>query len=91
MKHLKSSFHDLHRLFEQSITVRDIAEPLTCPTMITVQKARFFMDKNGFDVLEVAGMASLELCARDSLEEGKVGDYSHELGSNDILPKVNLS
>ncbi|MDA7891873.1 hypothetical protein N9B14_04805 [Akkermansiaceae bacterium] len=87
VKHLKSSFQDLHRLFEQSITVRDIAEPLTSFDYdYCAKKARLFMDKNGFDVLGVQqDGVTRSYVLRDSLEEGKVGDYSHKLGSNDIL------
>ncbi len=89
MKHLKSSFHDLHRLFEQSITVRDIAEPLASfDRDYPASKARKFMDDNGFDVVGVRqGGSTRGYVLRESLKEGAVGDYSRDLEPGDILPE----
>ncbi len=54
MKELKSSIKDLRELFERSITVKDIAEPLAsfdvnCPAPFVRQ----FMDKKKYDVIGV--------------------------------------
>jgi hypothetical protein len=54
MKHLKSSLRDLRRIFESSITVRDIAEPLTSfDAARSADDVQRFMETRDFDVVGV--------------------------------------
>ena len=87
VKHLKSTFRDLHRLFEQSITVRDIAEPLASfDHDYPAEKARQFMATRGFDVVGVRREGSIEgYILREDLKGGSVGDYLQTLKDDDIL------
>ena len=87
MKHLKSSFGDLHRLFEQSITVRDIAEPLASfDRDYPAERARDFMASRGFDVVGVRREGSIEgYILQEDLTTGTVGDHLRELEDADIM------
>lgn len=54
MKHFKSSFQELHQIFERSITVRDIAEPLTSFDQgDQAERAKPFMASREYDVVGV--------------------------------------
>lgn len=87
MKHLKSSFRDLHRLFEQSITVRDIAEPLASFDQdYPAPRASEFMASRGFDVVGVRREGSIEGYAlQEDLTSGNVGDHLRDLEEGDML------
>jgi hypothetical protein len=54
MKQLKSSFKDLHRIFRQSITAREIAEHLVSfEADHPAPRVKAFMEARGFDVVGV--------------------------------------
>lgn len=87
MKHLKSSFQDLHRIFEQSITVHDIAEPLASfdhdhPSDIALE----FMETKGFDVIGVRRDGAVRGYAlKEDLGSGTIGSHLCELGEEVVL------
>ena len=77
MKHLKSSLRDLRELFEHSITVKDIVEPLTSfDADHPADQARLFMEEKDYDVVGVRedGLVS-GYARRPDLSGGKLGDY----------------
>jgi hypothetical protein len=78
MNHLKSSYHDLHRLFESSITVREIAEPLTSFDEGSVStEVRHYMEHNDFDVVGVQRRGRLTgYVSRGSLKKGLLKEYA---------------
>lgn len=86
-KPIKSSTQDLRRLFEQSITVRDIAEPLAsfdCDTASDVVKK--FMIERSFDVVGVRSDGAIRGYARlEDLDAGVIGDHLRELSEEDTL------
>src|SRR3990172_1407829 len=99
MKHLKSSLNDLRELFEHSITVRHISEPLASfdadhPAAQVLE----FMDKKDYDVVGVRkdGLVSGYVRREDlSLEDGdKVGGHLVTFEPNEMLsettPLVNV-
>jgi hypothetical protein len=87
MKRLKSSYQDLHRIFDQSITVRDIAEPLASfDSNYPAQKAREFTEDRVFDVIGVrvdGGIRGFALA--ETLESGCVGDHLNDFKEPDVL------
>ena len=87
MKHLKSSFRDLHRLFEQSITVRDIAEPLSSfDESYPAEAAREFMEERDYDVVGVRNEGAITgFVERSDLREGVVGDVSRPFGEGEVV------
>ena len=99
MKHLKSSLNDLRELFEHSITVRHISEPLASfdadhPAAQVLE----FMDKKDYDVVGVRkdGLVSGYVRKEDlSLEDGnKVGVHLVTFEPKELLsetiPLVNV-
>jgi hypothetical protein len=77
MRRLKSSYHDLHRMFRQTVTVREIAEPLASfERDQPAARIRAFMKQRDFDVVGVReeGMVT-GYVVRDGLGEGVVGDH----------------
>lgn len=76
MKHLKSTYGDLHRIFTHSITVREIAEPLTTfDREHPADKVRAFMEKHDFDVVGVLEHGTISGYAkRDQVNSGVLGD-----------------
>ena len=87
MKHLKSSFVDLRRIFEQSITVRSIAEPLASFEQgFPADRAREFMTRRGYDVVGVSRNGAIQRCVlREDLELGTVGEHARDLREDDLL------
>jgi len=77
MNHLKSSLQDLRKLFEQSITIKDLAEPLVSfDTDYPSRQCRSFMQKKAFDVIGVRKEGLVAGYARKSdLHDGKLGDH----------------
>jgi hypothetical protein len=78
IKHLRSSIEDLRRLFERSITVRDIAEPFASfDDDHSALEVRRFLESNLYDVVGVRRKGMIEGYAlRSELEEGKLGDFA---------------
>ena len=80
MKHLKTSLKELRDLFENTITVRKIAEPLVSfDGEHSADSARRFMEKRHFDVMgvredgEVAGYVRLEDLTGEEVRDHLVG------------------
>ncbi len=93
MKHLKSSLNDLRELFEHSITVRHISEPLASfdadhPAAQVLE----FMEEKDYDVVGVRkdGLVSGYVRREDlSLEAGdKVGSHLVTFESKEPLPET---
>jgi hypothetical protein len=78
MKHLRSSIEDLRRLFERSITVRDIAEPFASfDDGHSALEVRSFLESNVYDVVGVRRKGMIKAYAvRSELKEGKLGDFA---------------
>jgi hypothetical protein len=78
MKHFRSSIEDLRRLFERSITVKDIAEPFeSFDDGHSALQVRSFLESNDYDVVGVRRKGMIEGSAfRSELEEGKLGDFA---------------
>src|ERR1700733_12653777 len=78
MKHLRSSIEDSRRLFERSITVRDIAEPFASfDDDHSALEVRSFLDSNVYDVVGVRRKGMIVAYAlRSELKEGKLGDFA---------------
>ena len=74
MKHLKSSSSDLRRLFEQAITIREIAEPLVSfDSDRDAEAIRVFMDARNFDVVGLReGGRVVGYVRRKDLKQGPV-------------------
>jgi CBS domain-containing protein len=90
-KPIKSSIHDLRRLFEQSITVRDIAEPLASFDDNTPSDvAKKFMIERSFDVVGVRCDGAIRGYARiEDLEAGLVGEHLRELSEHDTIRETD--
>jgi hypothetical protein len=87
MKQLKSTFKDLHRIFRQSITAREIAEHLVSfETDHSAQKVKEFMRKRGFDVVGIREEGFItgyvQYC---DLGEGVVGDFQKNFDSSKVV------
>jgi hypothetical protein len=77
MKHLKTSFTDLHRLFRNNITTREIAEPLVSfESDRSASVIRDFMEKKDFDVVGVRHEGEMiGYVIKLSLEYGNLSDH----------------
>jgi len=77
MKHLKTSFTDLHRLFRNNITTREIAEPLVSfESDRSASVIRDFMEKKDFDVVGVRHEGEMiGYVIKLSLECGNLSDH----------------
>ena len=87
MKQLKSTFKDLHRIFRQSITAREVAEHLVSfETDHPAQRVKEFMRKRGFDVVGAReeGVITGYVEFAD-LKEGVVGDSQKGFASSKVL------
>lgn len=88
MRQLKTFSHDLQKLFTQSITVREIAEPLVSfdaeRVATTVQQ---FMKDKDFDYIGVRqdGLA-VGYALRTCLTEGTLGDHLIKFWDEDVIP-----
>lgn len=87
MKHLKSSYQDLHRIFRHSITAREIAEPLASfEKDHTAAKVRKFLEERNFDVVGIRNEGVITGYAlRESLASGVVGDHLLEFKASDVI------
>ncbi|OHC80602.1 MAG: hypothetical protein A3G73_02785 [Rhodospirillales bacterium RIFCSPLOWO2_12_FULL_67_15] len=77
MKHLKSSLHDLHELFDHAVTVRHLAEPF-----VSFDGPRFavevlkFMNERDFDVVGVRRDGAVEgFVHRSDLNRGTLDEH----------------
>jgi hypothetical protein len=90
MKHLKSSLKDLREIFERSIIIREIAEPLSSfDVNSSVDNVKQFMSTKDYDVIGVREDGLICGYARKSeLSEGKIGDYLIHFGENEKFPET---
>jgi len=86
MKHLKSSVRDLRRMFESTITIRDIAEPLVSfDGEHKANDVRVLMEKRGFDVLGVREHGVIVgYVRREELVDGLVTDHQVRFDAGDV-------
>lgn len=77
MKYLKTSFSDLHRLFRNNITVREIAEPLVSfESDRPASTIKGFMKKKDFDVVGVRRDGDMiGYVRRHALDGGYLSDH----------------
>jgi hypothetical protein len=87
MKHLKTSFTDLHRLFRNNITIREIAEPLVSfESDRTASIIGDFMEKKDFDVVGVRQEGEMfGYVTRQSLGTGRLSDYVVPFDDENLL------
>jgi hypothetical protein len=87
MKQLKSTFKDLHRIFRQSITAREVAEHLVSfETDHPAERVKEFMRKRGFDVVGAREEGVITGYVQISdLKEGVVGDFQKSFDSSKVL------
>jgi CBS domain-containing protein len=95
MKQLKSSLRDLREIFERSITVKDIAEPLASFDVgSSIDDVHKFMDINDYDVIGVRKDGLIVGYAKKSdLLGGKLARYSNfkkEETFLDTAPLINV-
>ena len=88
MKHLKSSLKDLQELFEHSVILKHIAEPLSSFDAEQLStEVRRFMEKKDYDVVGVRQDGSVSGYARKSdLTGGVLGDHLLGFEPDDLLP-----
>lgn len=88
MKQLKSSLSDLQRLFARTITLRDIAEPLSSFDVgQPAAEVRAFMADRGYDAVGVRRHGVVTGFVRCSeLGPGTVGDYREAFSAANVLP-----
>jgi CBS domain-containing protein len=87
MKQLKSGYQDLLRLFQHSITVREIAEPLVSfEADIPSKKVLAFMQERDFDVVGVRrDGVTTHFVERKSLRKGFLEKHATPLSDNHLL------
>jgi hypothetical protein len=87
MKHLRSSIEDLRRLFERSITVRDIAEPFASfDDGHSALEVRSFLESNVYDVVGIRRNGMIKAYAvRSELKEGNLGEFAKAFESETQL------
>jgi hypothetical protein len=77
MKHIKSKQRDLHRMFNQILTIRELAEPLASFDYDRpATEVRDFMEQRDFDLVgvRVDGVIS-GIARRENLSGDKLGDH----------------
>jgi len=88
MKHLKSSLKDLRYFFDQTITVREITEPLVSfDADHEARNVRDFMAEHSFDVVGVRERGSVVgYVRREELDGGTIRDDLIAFSENDAIP-----
>jgi hypothetical protein len=89
VKHLKSSLRDLRRIFERSITVRDIAEAFASfDATQAAHEVRQFMEAREFDVVGVRreGLPAGYI-RRTDLSTGTLSDHITSFDNQVLLPE----
>lgn len=88
MKALKTSLQEMREIFDRSITVRDIAEPLA--SFDSIQQAsriREYLEQKDFDVVGVREDGAMRGYARkEDLVSGVIGDHLVEFSATNTLP-----
>jgi hypothetical protein len=87
MKQLKSSSGDLRSLFEESITVKYVAEPLQAvPASEDAGAVRQWMDSLNFDVVAIVEAGAIcGYVERSSLGAGTCGEYQHIFHPSELM------
>ena len=87
MKHLKSRSQDLYKLFQNSITVKELAEPLVSfDADIPSKKVLAFMKDKDFDVVGVrTDGVTTQFVERHNLGEGVAGKHAKDLLDDHLL------
>lgn len=87
MKHLKSSLSDLRRLFERTVTIRDIAEPLVSfDSDHDAAAVRRFMADHSFDTIGIREHGHVRgYVLRTELASGRVGDHLRDFAAAEVL------
>jgi hypothetical protein len=87
MKHLKSSYSDLRIIFEQSITVKHLAEPLASfDEKRRASDVREVLEEKDYDAIGVrkSGIITGYAC-REHLNGGIIRDYTKNFNQNNVL------
>lgn len=87
MKHLKSSYRDLHRLFSQILTVRELAEPLASfERDHPVGRVRAFMVERDYDLVGVREEGvTTGYARRDRLTGERLADCMEPIHEQEVL------
>jgi hypothetical protein len=88
MQHIRSSIEDLRRIFERSITIRDLAEPfVSFDDGKSARDVRRFLEWKDFDVVGVRRSGIVEGYAiRSEQGEGELGDFAKTAAPEMQLP-----
>jgi hypothetical protein len=89
MKHLKSSLKDLRRVFDEAITVREIAEPLVSfDASHGCESVRRFMEQRGFDVVGAREHGTtVGFVRRNDLAGETIREHLARFDEGDALPE----
>lgn len=84
---MKSTYEDLHRLFRESITAREIAEPLAAfDANQPSEKVKGFMEAKGFDVVGVSSDGTmLGYVQIEDLKIGLLKEYTKPFSDRTLL------
>ena len=84
---MKSTYEDLHRLFRESITAREIAEPLAAfDANQPSEKVKGFMEAKGFDVVGVSSDGTmLGYIQIGDLKTGLLKEYTKPFSDRTLL------
>ena len=87
MKHLKSTLTDMHQVFDRSITVRYLAEPLVSfDVQLKASDVRPIMEESDFDVVGVRRRGKVVGYAKGiDLIEGELGSHVKPIDERFIL------
>jgi hypothetical protein len=87
LKQLKSSFADLHDIFERSITVGDIAEPVASfDCRDDAQMVKTFMREQDYDYIAVRSHGHIVRYAEgDKLRPGSLAEWSKQFETERLL------
>lgn len=95
MKHLNASFSDLHRIFKDSISAREIAEPMVSfESDRSASQIRLLMEERDFDVVGVRSDGEMRgYVIKEGLDEGTLADhmlpFREEMLLNENEPLLN--
>jgi hypothetical protein len=84
---MKSTYEDLHRLFRDSITAREIAEPLAAfDANQPAEKVKSFMEAKGFDVVGVSSDGTmLGYVEKNDLKSGLLKEHTKPFSDRTLL------
>ena len=84
---MKSTYEDLHRLFRDSITAREIAEPLASfDANNRSEKVKGFMEAKGFDVVGVSSDGTMLGYAQiEDLKTGLLKEYTKPFSDRTLI------